>query len=504
MKRIVSLFLVIAIISTLAACADSSTSKTSSVDTTAAAVTEGETSDTRFDNIDYEGRDFRVQSSEDASDSTNANALIAGSGEMNGEIVNDAVYKRNLDIEEKLKVKLVYTPSDYTYDTASTEIRKLVLAGDDVYDLIINDLRSVAELSAEGLFKNVYNSDVIDLTRSYWYSDYMNDLMVVKGGMYVLAGDYFMDVLASCHVLYYNKDIIKDSYGDGDTIYNYVFDGTWTLDKFIEMVTATARDLDGDSKMKEGDLFGFTCIGTWGSAVPVLEGTGIQFVTRDNGNIEFCFNNERSVTILEKMNELFYSAGTLTAIKDNNTAGLRTLFASGNTVFLGYNRLGDLANMREIEFGIGVVPYPKLDTDQKAYVTSTHDTTEVGGIPTTITDLEFVTTVIEALSADTAVTVLPEYYENSLKVKYASDNTVAKMIDIIHDSISSPFALAYDSAIGSFMMSGCFCTPLTSKKTDFASFYAKGEAKAVEKMAELVANFTKILNTTTTDNTAAS
>ncbi len=366
------------------------------------------------------------------------------------------------------------------------------MAGDDTYDLIINDLRSIAELSAEGLFKNIYGSKIIDLQRSYWYKSYMEDLMVVKGGMYILAGDYFMDVLASCHVLYYNKDIINDNYGSGDVVYDYVFDGTWTLDKMIEMVTDTARDLNGDSKMKPGDLYGFNCVGTWGSAIPVLIATGVQFVSRDNDSIEFIFNNERSIKILEKMNELFYSPGTLTSTPD--LLALRKLFGSGNTVFMGYNRLGDLANMREIEFPIGAVPYPKLDTEQKDYVTSTHDTTEVGGIPITVQDMEFITTVIEALSAATSEIVLPEYYENSLKVKYARDNTVAKMIDIIHDSISSPFALAYDNMTSSFMLGSTFCTPLGSKKTDFASFYAKGEKGAKKQMEKLEEKFIKVLN----------
>lgn len=492
MKRFLSLLLALLLTISIVSCGKTSDTSADGAGESQTE-TEGETADTRFDNINFGGREFRVQSSEDSNDSTNAHALIAGSGEMNGEIVNDAVYKRNMEIEEKLKIKLVFTPSKYDYNVATTEIRKLVMAGDDAFDLLINDLRSLAELSAEGLFRNIYNAEIIDLNRKYWYSDYMNDLMVVKGGMYIMAGDYFMDVLASCHVLYYNKNLIADSYGSGDVIYNYVFDGTWTIDKLIEIVTATARDLDGDTQMKVGDLFGFTCIGTWGSAIPVLIGTGIEFVSRDGGSITFNFNNERSTKILEKMNELFYSSGSLTTLADYTPAGLRKVFGSGNTVFVGYNRLGDLANMREIEFPIGAVPYPKLDTDQKEYVTSTHDTTEVGAIPTTATDLEFITTCIEALSAATADIVLPEYYENSLKVKYASDNTVAKMIDIIHDSISSPFACAYDNSLGGFMLNVTFCTQLTAKKTDFSSAYAKGEPAAIQKMAELEQKFADVL-----------
>ena len=87
----------------------------------------------------------------------------------------------------------------------------------------------------------------------------------------------------------------------------------------------------------------------------------------------------------------------------------------------------------------------------------------MGTIPNTVTDLEFVTTCLEALGAMTAEILLPEYYENSLKIKYASDATAANMIDLIHDSISSPFACAYNHILNRFMLGTTFCDQLTNQ-----------------------------------------
>lgn len=67
------------------------------------------------------------------------------------------------------------------------------------------------------------------------------------------------------------------------------------------------------------------------------------------------------------------------------------------------------------------------------------------------------------------------------------------MIDIIHDSISSPFACAYDNLLGGFMLNITFCTQLSAKKTDFASAYAKGESAAIAKMDEVVQQFSALL-----------
>ena len=153
---------------------------------------------------------------------------------------------------------------------------------------------------------------------------------------------------------------------------------------------------------------------------------------------------------------------------------------------VGYNRLGNLANFREVEFNMSAIPYPKLDEDQENYSTSMHDTSEIGVLLMTLPldSMEYVCTVLEVCGRETNRMVIPEWYENGLKIKYANGQDDAKMIDLIHDTITDPFALAYDQALSNFMMSSCFSSPLGSNNTDFASNYKKYEKvgnKALEK-----------------------
>ena len=153
---------------------------------------------------------------------------------------------------------------------------------------------------------------------------------------------------------------------------------------------------------------------------------------------------------------------------------------------VGYNRLGDLANFREVEFPMGVIPYPKLDEEQTDYVSSLHDTTEIGVIPMTLPaeDLDYVYTVLEVCSRETNRTVIPEWYENGLKIKYADGQDDAKMVDLIHDAITSPFSVAYNSALSDFMLKNIFSAQLEKNSADFASAYMKlekGANKSLEK-----------------------
>lgn len=499
-KKLLS-FIIAALIavSAFAGCADETGGGDAADTGTAAAEsltdTTTEQSDTRFDGVNFNGREFRVYTSVNTNDATNANALIEGSGELNGDVVNDAVYYRNMRVEELLGIKFVFEQSNFDYGAVAANVRKLVQSGDDMYDLIINDLYPICELSAQGMFHNIINIKNFDYEKTYWYADYMNDLKVLDDRMFIMAGDYFTDVLASCHALFYNKSIINDFYGNGEYVYDLVLDGKWTMDAMIDMITTCYQDLNGDGSVNEGDQLGFVCNGTWGSMIPFVVSEDVKFIDRSSGTPQFAFNNERSIAILEKLNKLFFNEHTVTAPKDASGTGLRTLFAGGGTAFLGYQRLGDLANMRDIDFGLGIVPYPKFDEAQEKYITSTHDTTEIGVIPVTTNELDFISTVIEVCNRETASMVIPNYYETALKVKYTSDTRSAQMIDIVHNGISGSFALGYGTtALANFPLKTCFSDPLTAKSTDFASSYARAEKAALKALERLVKNLTE--NTT--------
>ncbi len=482
-----------------AACGDSETVET------APTANEGETTVVEeteepdpFAGTDFGGKELRISSSVDTNDSTNAHHLIAGSGELNGEIVNDAVYKRNMDVEELLNVKLSFLPSEWTYNDGHTAVEKLVLSGDCGFEVVINDLINLGRIAHKGYFHSVSDNKIMDFSKPYWYGEAIADLEIVDGAAYMMMGDVFADSLSSAHVLYYNKDIILDNYGDADYVQDIILNGGWTVDEMIRVTEETSVDLDGDGAMVENnDLFGYSVIGAWGPMIPMLLGFDVQFVEGSGKDMKYCFNNERSVKILEKMNELYWASWNLQDIKagDRSDEGLLHLFSNQLTVFMGYLRLCDLERMRDIEFTVGLACYPKLDDQQENYVSSLHDTSEVGAIVVTapLTDLDFISTVLEVMGREAGRTIIPAYYEEALKIKYVNGSEDAAMIDLIHDSITSPFALAYNNILGGMLLANCFLTPLGSKKTDFASGYASAEKAGIQKLEELVAAFEEVV-----------
>ena len=497
-KQILSLLLAMLMcMPALASCGNTEEAAETAADTAAAETVETEEPDP-FAGTDFGGQELRISSSIDEMDSTNAHRLIAGSGELNGEIVNDAVYQRNADVEELLNVKLNFIPSEWTWENGHTEIEKLVLSGDCGFEVVINDLINLGRIAHLGYFHSVSDNRIMDFSKSYWYGEAIEDLEVVEGGAYMMMGDVFADSLASAHVLYYNKDIILNNYSDANYVQDIILDGGWTVDEMIRVTEETAVDLDGDGVMTEGaDQYGYAVIGAWGPMIPVLMGFDVQFVEESAGKISYCFNNERSVKILEKLNELYWAQSTLQDIKtgDRSDEGLLAMFTSQQTTFLGYLRLCDLERMRDIEFQVGLACYPKLDENQENYVSSLHDTSEVGAIVVTtpVDQLDFVSTVLEVMAREAGKTIIPAYYEEALKIKYVNGSEDAAMIDLIHDSITSPFALAYNNILGGMLLANCFLTPLGSNKADFASGYASAEKAGQQKLDELVAAFEDIV-----------
>lgn len=193
-------------------------------------------------------------------------------------------------------------------------------------------------------------------------------------------------------------------------------------------------------------------------------------------------NNERSYLLTEKLNAILNNDATGIKVFSENEQATIDTFTSGRALFIGYQRLGSLEsdNLRSAETDIAILPYPRLDELQKDYVTSTHDTAELGFIPIAVPaeDLSFVSSVIEVLCRETYNQLLPAYYESSLKVKYTRDNTAAQMIDIIHDHYGNGFALAWSNALSGILLQNTFSSCIENNNTDFAS-----KCKSMEKPA---------------------
>ena len=186
-----------------------------------------------LDGLSYGGRTFRILTSDT---DISSNDLIEGSGELNGDNVNDAVYSRNLSVEEQLDVKFAYEHANNAWGDVYKSVQTLVMSGDSTYDLLIDDQLGFATASIDMLFYDAASLPTVDFTEDCWWGEYMKNLSIDYKHVYLLVGDYFMDVLNHSHALLYNRNMYGDVYGDPDEVYRLVEDGAWTYDAWIPMI----------------------------------------------------------------------------------------------------------------------------------------------------------------------------------------------------------------------------------------------------------------------------
>ena len=122
-------------------------------------------------------------------------------------------------------------------------------------------------------------------------------------------------------------------------------------------------------------------------------------------------------------------------------------------------------------FSPPVIPYPKWDTAQEAYYTSVDGGREGLAAVRSLTDPEFVGTIIEALSAESWKKTVPAYYDGDYE-------SIARI-----DSIMASRIFDFGCVYGGWGPVFWIQTMLSSKKKDIASHYEKNH-KAFDKYME--------------------
>ena len=475
LKKSLCLFLALLMLSlSLAACAKEKTPD----ETTDTAESTGETTPDEndpFAGVDFKGESFDIYTSVNQAtvSMVSSNVFIEGSEELTGDAALDTVLKRNDYVSELLDVNFTYAPADYNCEEVAAAVRQLVLSGDDTFELIINDMYGLVPISPEGLFRNTLDEENFDFTAPWWYDDFMSDISLNANMRFALAGDYFIDQLRTTHCLVMNKDIYRDICGDPDEMYQDVIDRKWTLDRYIELNELAHIDKNGNGERDSEDQYGSIGWEVWGCLIPWVISGDPGFIERDaEGYPTITIDNDKSYTLIEKLNTIFNNDASWVEM-GNTEQDYNTMFTSGYGLFLWYQRLASLesATLRQADVDLAVLPYPLRDSTQPDYVTSAHDTTEIGYIPVSVpgSSMPFVTTVIEVLCRETNRQVLPVYYESSLKIKYTRDKLSGQMIDIIHDHYGNGFALMWSLPLNGVFLHGTFLGCVRENSNAFAS-----------------------------------
>lgn len=410
---------------------------------------------------------------------------------LNSDLVNDAVFERNKFVEDRLNVKI--TGIEEHNDDPHVVVNKVATAvkgGSHEYDIMAAACYAALNETLNGTFRDLRQTDYLDFEKPWWSQGY-NEVVEYRGAQYAVTGAMLLSMYRFCFVTVFNQNLFTEA--GVPFLYEDVKNGSWTLDRQIELVPIFHRDDGNGEQDEQGDFYGLIS-NAYISVDPYWSSCMVNILEKNaDGEYEITFDSGKLHSVAEKVLQLFYETDDsayiyASAPLDGEQIFIRDMFADGYGA-MATIRVLELESgvMRNMEDKFGVVPMPKYDTEQADYRTLMHDQFTVLCMPTTVSDdrRHEISAVLEALGSISYTTVKPAYYETTLRTKIAQDPESAQMLDLIVDRIYIDAGILYTSALSSFHDK--FRGIMGSKKNTVVSDYksvAKSAKRSLDRMTK--------------------
>ncbi|MCQ2428625.1 MAG: hypothetical protein MJ137_09580 [Clostridia bacterium] len=482
MKKILAVLLTLCFLLPMAVgCADQSENNPGTTESVPVStpIAEDETSEKELDikipdGTNYGGIDFNY-----LYDTRVTNDFVVA--EVNGEAINDAIYNRNLSVENRLGIKFNWIGKNGSWNVMdhTNAIESSVKSGLHEYDAISGELAVLMIIITNGYLLNVYDMPYIDLSAPWW-NDKAASTLTVNENCFLALGDSSLTSYKNTFCMFFNKKVTADHNITG--IYDMVNNNQWTLDQLVALSKDMYIDVNGDGISGLEDSFGFVSaydnhMRNWMVALntPIIQ-------IDDSGLMEICFINDRTISGFEKLYDLYHAPSSNfsdTTISSPDAKNVPTIFTENRTLFMsGYLNTASLLRTTDCNFGI--IPYPKYDEDQENYRTSVHNSVEMICFPTTLTnakDIEKSSIVSEALAYEAWKSVSPLYCEIVLKYRNTTDYESAKMVELIMNSVLFDIGWCHSTALQNCGMVYEKCIKGNQKNI---SVYWRGLSKSVQ------------------------
>lgn len=483
MKKTLALLLAaLMLVSTLIACGDADDGNTPTT-TAAPTVTTAPTAETTVPeetkpvanlpaDLDFKGYTFNIANGFHTATKYTTNAIAPT--EITGDVLNDAMYRRTLKVEESLKIDVV------DLDISQSKMKTSLQANAGEFDLMTVDLSGVRGFINSGYMLDFNEMPNIDLSMPWWDQNAQEKLSV-QGKLYHTFSDFLITQLDNGRALFFNKKMHTDL--GLESIYDLVRAGTWTLDKMREMGLQAVSDLDGNQMMNENDRYGMIF---WNSATSFYEvyltSSEAEIMKQGANGIPYFYCYEQGfIDVCQRLLKVFDTDDFLIM----HTDGIK-LFKENKGLFTSWTLYG-ATQLRDMENDFGVLPFPKYDLEQESYWHVSPNPHALM-LPNHI-DQERTGYILEALAYYSSAEYAGEqslpyaYFDTTLKGKASRDADSFEMFDIVKNTIS--YIIKFDDS----PMTGAIYGVFDAGQADrFASIIATTRKMADKKLAQAFEN----------------
>ena len=350
--------------------------------------------------------------------------------------LSQVIYKRNATVEERLGLFLTWKWQP-CYEQADQKVFQETVQNDVMNEHLIDCVISYNLLpytqASKGNCVNLATTKYIDLSAPWWPQVFLNH-MLYRGQIFTLVNNSGRGTLCNMSAIFFNNTLINNYHIESP--YDLVDNNEWTLEKLKELTRGTYLDLNHNNGVDTNDQFGI-CTSTDARLTCWYFGAGVKLIVRDEQDeLQLKANDPRTGTAIDSIVNLFDSDDAWLV----DGGGQHTMFSQKRAIFyLDVVQLAEALAYENIDIDFGVAPVPKLDSDQEEYYTHLPNTHDAWYIPTGVSDEDCSAAFIECMASEAYRQVEPVYYSSYLKIRYAPDERLAKMYDLIRSSITFDF-----------------------------------------------------------------
>ena len=467
----------------LASCSDTPAqpADTNNADDTAAAteaVTEARWKDAIPEGTDLGGKTVTIHVR------GNENTMLEVNAESEtGDILNDTIFRRNRDLEERLNFTLgIYEGAGWeNYSQEINKIRSSIAAGDNAWQIISGWGINITPLALENCFYDLTGMPYLDTTKPWWNQSTVKEL-TLGGGMYFATGDVsVLSTLGGAYVMFLN-DTLSTAH-DIENIPALVRDGKWTMDKLTEISRQICVDLDGSGKMDDKDRYGLA-LDKYNSTDSFYTSADIHQIKVTDGIPAYAPDQERLVKLMAYLEDYHTDGVTVGTYATSDVSLQFNMFINSQALMIVRELDSARTDFREMTDNYTILPMPKLDEAQDSYYTAAYNGASLWGIPADNPDTDSALIVMEAMAAESYNSVTPTYFSTCLQEKYARNEETLEMLNIIRNSLYLDSEYLYMGALGNT----CYMPRdmVSSKKYDVASHMAKKEKNILKTIAKTI------------------
>lgn len=392
---------------------------------------------------DYGGKEIRIFAWKEREDEFKVTLDQAAK-----DIISEQVYYRNVNVEERMGVKL-----SFTFVLGNTEnMTDYLTTANPNYNVGEIDAfacysRVASSLTLNSMLYNLKKIEDLDFSKPWWSADIV-EAGSIGDALYYCSGDISPALIGETTSVFYNKQMAENYLGEklegfgAKSLYDLVKQGKWTFDTMLELSKDVGSFSGGE---KTSDMtYGFC--GDWRFYEAFYYGCGMKSLVHGSDGdtmISDDMGSQKAHDIVEKLKTLLDGKDAYGVAGWYEDPVSEPAWLKGNVLFfLATMEKAERTAEKEISFGL--LPVPKYDTDQTRYYSmsgfyytnwciarNSDRKTETGA-------------VMECLASEGYRRTAPAYYENVLKTRTSESADDYEMWDYVKSSILIDAGRVYD------------------------------------------------------------